>query len=211
MLWDSIFVLFNQNDYKNKKKDILYLLNSRVSNQNANDLIKFYDFSKKKKCKTCQNFEPYIILKNCGEGLYLLKKFIEKYDPWITAYVQSNIYDLTTGNSNNYDNIFLLITKTPSYRDLYDKVDKNKEVLINCDIRIKNNCLKSNNFNPWLILKRNSQGLKLAKTLINYSKPFFFISKQKQIYLHNIPEEILKVKTWTKKNQSAYGNLKIEI
>ncbi len=206
-MWDSIFVLIHHFNKPYKKKDIFYLINSRLRNNRKNDVILFYDINIIDKCNNCKEFQPWIILKNSGEGLFLLKKFIEKCEPWITSTIQKNLYDLQFNRQEKFESIFVLITKINSREKLYELLNPYKDIIKTSDIRIKNQCLKCNNLTPWLIIENNSNGFELIKELNENFEPFIVLKKQKSIYNHNIPKEIKELDKWNPK----YGNRKIEI
>lgn len=210
-MWDSIFILINHINKPYKKKDLRYLINSRLKNPKKRNLIISQDIKVADKCSTCKEFQPWIILKNCGEGIFLLKKFIEKYEPWVTMAIQENIYNLSDDIYENFDSIFALINKLNSRKKLYELIKRNSEIIINSDIRIKNECFECNNIYPWIIIKNEKKGIELARQLNSIFAPFITLKKQKIIYKHNIPKEIGGFKTWTKNMELRYGKLIIEI
>lgn len=206
-MWDSIFVLIHHFDKPYKKKDVFYLLDSRLKNNQKKDLILFHDINIIDKCNNCKEFQTWIILKNSGEGLFLLKKFIEKCEPWITTTIQENLYDLRFNRQKKFDSIFVLITKINSREKLYELLNPYKDVIKTSDIRIKNQCFKCENLYPWLIIEYNPEGYELINKLKENFEPFIVLKKQKSIYNHNIPKEIKELDKWNQK----YGNRKIEI
>ena len=209
-MWDSIFVLIHHFDKPFKKKDIHYLINSRLNNP-QNSIIISHDINLNDKCNDCKGFQPWIMLKHTGEGLFLLKKFIEKCEPWITAYLQENLFDFNFRSHEKFDGIFSLITKINSRKKLYDLIEEYKDNIINSDIRIKNRCFDCEFISPWLIVKNDKTGLELVRHLtINY-QPFIILKKQKIIYDHNIPKVIRGLNKWTWKEQMRYGNTMIKI
>lgn len=206
-MWDSIFVLIHHFDKPYKKKDVFYLINSRLKSKRKNNIILFHDIKVKNKCNDCKEFQPWIILKNTGEGLFLLKKFIEKCEPWITTTIQENLYDLEFNPHEKFESIFVLITKINSREKLYDLINQYQDIIKSSDIRIKNQCFNCENLNPWLIIENNPKGYELINQLNENFKPFIILKKQKSIYKHNIPEEIKGLNKWNQK----YGNRKILI
>ena len=207
VMWDSIFVLIHHFHRPYKKKDVLYLIDSRLKDSRKKDLILFHDINIIDKCNACKEYQPWIILKNTGEGLFLLKKFIEKCEPWITTAIQENIYELKYSQEENFESIFVLITKINSREKLYELLNPYKDVIKTSDIRIKNQCLDCKNLTPWLIIENKPKGFELAKVLNENFKPFIVLKKQNNIYNHNIPNEIKDLEKWNPK----YGNRKIEI
>ena len=206
-MWDSIFALIHRFDKPYKKKDVFYLINSRLKNSNKKDLILFHDIKIIDKCDDCKEFQPWIILKNSGEGLFLLKKFIEKCEPWITTTIQENLYDIQFNRQKKFESIFVLITKNNSREKLYELINPYKDVIKTSDIRLKNQCFKCNNLTLWLMIENNINGFELVKELNENFGPFIVLKKQISIYKHNIPKEIKELDKWNPK----YGNRKIEI
>ena len=178
---DSIFALIHHFDKPYKKKDIFYLLDSRLRNIQKKDLILFHDINIIDKCNDCREFQPWIMLKNSGEGIFLLKKFIEKCEPWITTTIQENLYELQFNRQKKFDSIFVLITKIISREKLYELLNPYKDVIKTSDIRIKNQCLKCNNLTPWLIIENNINGFELINELKENFEPFIVLKKQKSI------------------------------
>ena len=72
---------------KNKLKDLAYLINQHK------DAVEDYDtnFGEKQR-KEKIDFTPWVILENDGNGLYLAKKIIEKFEPWVTMYIMNIVY-----------------------------------------------------------------------------------------------------------------------
>lgn len=213
-MWDSIFVLIHHFDKPFKKKDVHYLINSRLNNpqKRKNAIIISHDIKLNDKCNDCKGFQPWIMLKNTGEGLFLLKKFIEKCEPWITAYLQENLYDFNFRSHEKFDGIFSLITKINSRKKLYDLIEEYKDNIINLDIRLKNQCSKCEALLlPWIIIKNKINGVELAKELHEKFRPYIILKKQKTIYKHNIPKNIKDLEKWTWKEEKRFGKLKIEI
>ncbi|MGQ4876041.1 MAG: hypothetical protein ACP6IY_18400 [Promethearchaeia archaeon] len=210
-MWDSIFILIHHFSKPYKKKDLHYLLNSRLNNLKKRDLIIFHDINIKNKCNQCSDFQPWVLLKNCGEGIFLLKKFVEKFKPWITITLQTNLYDFNYKKDDKIDNIFALITKIKSRNKLYELINENSKFIINQDIRLKNNCKKCEDIYPWLIIEHSKKGLEFAQQIYENSKPFIILKKQRIIYEHNIPKVIQVKDKWTKKEELIYGRMRIEI
>ena len=209
-MWDSIFVLINHFDKPYKKKDIHYLINSRINNGRKESVILYHDINILDKCNQCRAFQPWIMLKNSGEGLFLLKKFIEKCEPWITVYLQKNYYE----DVNLHDdlNFFVLIrNKIDSRRKFYNLINNYQDIILNSDIRIKNQCYECKFLSPWIFIKNNRKGIELIKILNDKFKPFIILKKQKLIYKHNIPKKIIELEKWSWKKEMRFGNLKIEI
>jgi len=85
---DSIFVMINHIEDPNKKKDLFYLMRqhkevvivSDIYLKNKNGLIKKMDFV------------PWLMIKNTGRGIYLVKKILEKFEPWVTIKIQQTIH-----------------------------------------------------------------------------------------------------------------------
>jgi len=210
-MWDSIFVLIHHFDKPYKKKDVHYLLSSRLKNPRKKNVIIAHDINIHNKCGDCKTFQPWILLKNSGEGIFLLKKFVEKCEPWITTTIQENLYDFSATQKENYDNIFSLITKINSSNDLYSLIEKYKDVIINSDIRLKNQCPQCKNITPWLLIKKERKGLAFAGKLQDKFAPYLHLKKQKIIYKHNIPKIINQMETWSWKEEVKYGKMKIEL
>lgn len=208
-MWDSIFVLIHHMTEPYKKKDLHYLIDSRLQNDKKNSVILTHDIKVSNKCPDCKKFKPWIILKNCGEGLFLLNKIMGKFEPWITIALQQNFYELDYRNKSNFEFIFLLINKINSRSKLYGLISKNSESIIDSDIRIKNQCLNCHDFYPWIIIKNSKKGFELAQQLYDNSKPFITLKKHKIIYKHNIPEVFKRWDKWTWKEEMRYGKLKI--
>ncbi|GAG33338.1 unnamed protein product, partial [marine sediment metagenome] len=194
-----------------KKKDIQYLLSSRLKNPRKKNVIIAHDINIQNKCDDCKTFQPWILLKNSGEGIFLLKKFVEKCEPWITTTIQENLYDFNITQKENYDNIFSLITKINSSKDLYSLIEKYKDVIINSDIRLKNQCLRCKNITPWLLIKKEPKGVALAGKLQEKFAPYIHLKKQKIIYKHNIPKIINNMVTWSWNEEVKYGKMKIKL
>ena len=205
-MWDSLFAIVHHFNKPYKKKDIFYLIDSRLNQYNSN-VILFHDININNKCNKCKEFQPWIVLKNSGEGLFLLKKFIEKCEPWITTTLQKNLYDFKYNPHDEIDSIFVLITKINSRKKLYDIINPYIDLIQASDIRIKNQCYDCEKLTPWLIIKNNPDGFSLINELNEKFKPYIIIKKQRNIYKHNIPEEIKELKKW----KPIFGNLRIEI
>lgn len=206
-MWDSIFVLIHHFHKPYKKKDIVYLLDSRLNNPRKKNMILFHDINVIDKCSACKEYQPWIILKNTGEGLFLLKKFIEKCEPWITTTLQKNLYDFNYNPLDEIDSIFVLITKINSRKKLYEIINPYIDQIQASDIRIKNQCYDCEKLTPWLIIENSPDGFSLIKELNEKFKPYILIKKQRNIYKHNIPKEVDKLKKW----KPIFGNLRIEI
>ncbi len=210
-MWNSIFILINYFDKPYKKKDLRYLLSSRLINPQKKGLIEFHDIRIDDKCPACKGFQPWIILKNCGEGLFLLNKIVQKYEPWITLAIQEKVYDLNQNYDFNFDSIFLLINRINSRKKIYDITKKNSDLIINADVRIKNECFNCQELYPWIMIKNEERGIIFARELIENSTPFITLKKQRIIYKHHIPKVLEDLKRWTLKEEIEFGNLKIEI
>ena len=210
-MWDSFFVLIHHFNKPYKKKDILYLINSRLNNPKKKSLIISADLNIQSKCSDCKEFQSWILLKNSGEGLFLLKKLVEKCQPWITITIQENLYKQDYTKSTNFESIFSLITKINSREKLFDLIEEYKDVIINSDIRLKNQCVKCKDFFPWIVIKNEQKGQELAKLLLKNYEPYCILKKQKTLYKHNIPERIKGLEKWNWKMEAKFGNLKIEI
>jgi len=145
-MWDSIFVLIHHFNKPYKKKDVFYLINSRLNDPKKSSLIISSDLNIQSKCSDCKEFQPWVLLKNSGEGLFLLKKLVEKCEPWITITIQENLYEQDYTKSANFESIFSLITKINFREKLYDLIESYKDVIINSDIRLKNHCINCKDF-----------------------------------------------------------------
>ena len=215
-MWDSIFCLIHHLDKPFKKKDIHYLINYRLQNKIKNPLIIAHDINVNNKCSNCSKFQPWVLLKNTGEGCFLLKKLIEKTTPWNSCFIQENLYDLDIKEQST-DTIFVLITNIKSEQSinplerLYDLFQNFEKSIINSDIRIKNRCFDCEILSPWLIIKNDTTGLEFVRHLTKNYQPFIILKKQKTIYDHNIPKEIRGLNKWTWKEQMRYGNIRIKI
>ena len=38
------------------------------------------------------DFIPWLMIKNTGRGIFLVKKIIEKFDPWVTLKIQDTLH-----------------------------------------------------------------------------------------------------------------------
>ena len=85
---DSIFVLINHVDDPNKKKDLFYLVEQHEGVVLASDI---YTKTKVDKVDKME-FVPWLMIKNTGEGIYLVKKIIEKFEPWVTLKLQTTLH-----------------------------------------------------------------------------------------------------------------------
>ena len=207
LMWDSIFILIHHFHEPFKKKDIFYLVESRLNDTSKKNLILFHDLNIKSKCNECKEFQPWIMVENSGEALFLVKKFIEKCEPWITTIIQENVYNLDLTPLEKIDSIFVLITKINSRKKLYEIINQYKDLIQVSDIRIKNQCYDCEKFSPWLIIENSPDGISLINELNEKFKPYIIIKKQRNIYKHNIPKEIRELKKW----KPSFGNLRIEI
>ena len=215
-MWDSIFCLIHHIDRPYKKKDIHYLINYRLNEKNKNSIVIAHNINIADKCNNCKKFQPWVLLKNNGEGCFLLKKIIEKTTPWNSCYIQENIYDLNDIDGNN-DDIFALITNIKTNQNinplerLYNLTNSFQKNIINADIRIKNQCFNCQNLSPWFIIKHDKTGIEFARHLTKNYQPFIILKRQKTIYEHNIPNIIRSLEKWTSKEQMRYGNMMIQI
>lgn len=85
---DSIFVLINHIDDPTKKKALFYLVNQHRNVILASDIYTKNKIDKINKME----FVPWLMIKNNGEGIFLVKKIIEKFEPWVTIKLQHTIY-----------------------------------------------------------------------------------------------------------------------
>jgi len=86
-MYSSILLQIKYVKDKNKLKDLAYLLNKHK------DVVEDSDtnyIEKNKEHKS--NFNPWVIVKNEGKGLYLAKKIYEKFEPWVTMYAINLIH-----------------------------------------------------------------------------------------------------------------------
>jgi len=90
----SILLQIRYVEDKNKLKDLAYLLKEHKDVVEDSD-THFIDKSKIHK----SNFTPWVIVKNEGKGLYLAKKIIEKFEPWVT------MYEIKLAHKNNIPKI----------------------------------------------------------------------------------------------------------
>ena len=215
-MWDSIFCLIHHLDKPYKKKDIHYLINYRLSNKKKNSIIIAHDININDKCNDCKEFQPWVLLKNSGEGCFLLKKIVEKTTPWNSCFIQENIYDLDKIEPTN-DGIFVLITNIKSNQNinplerLYGLSKDFQNSIIDADIRIKNQCFNCEFISPWFIIKNDNTGIEFARHLTKNYQPFIILKRQKTIYEHNIPKIIRGLEKWTLKEQMRYGNMMIQL
>jgi hypothetical protein len=209
-MWDSVFVLINHIDRPYKKKDLWYLLNSRLKKPEKENIIISHNIKINNKCLNCKDFRPWILLKNQGEGLFLLKKFIEKFEPWISIGLNENIYEFKKDNAD-FDFIFALINIINSRKELYDLIRINSDIIIDSDLRLKNECYDCENLFPWILIKKNQKGLEFASIIKKSFSPYIILCKQKTIYKHNIPKFLWRFNRWTKKEEMRYGEVQIEI
>jgi hypothetical protein len=208
-MWDSILILIHHFNKPYKKKDLHYLINSRLNNDEKQNLIIAYDINIVKKCSDCKDFNPWIILKNCGESLFIIGKILKKYSPWVTMGIQENIHDFRGADNFNY--IFILINKVNDKIKLYELINNFHKVIVDSDIMIKNRCLKCDQLYSWILIKNNKKGIELAKKINDYFKPFIQIKRHKTINKYNIPDNIMEVYQWNQKEERKYGKLKIVI
>lgn len=74
---------------KNKKKlkDLRYLVHQHQ------DIIEDLDISFFEKANAIKiEFTPWLIVKNEGKGLYLAKKILSKFEPWVSLYALDIVY-----------------------------------------------------------------------------------------------------------------------
>ena len=90
---------------------------------------------------------------------------------------EENLYELEYVDEENFESIFVLITKLNSRKKLYELISLYKEVIKNSDIRIKNHCFDCSDLTPWFIIQNNPKGIELVN-LANSFKQYFlrFIS-----------------------------------
>ena len=102
---------------KDKLKDLHYLLDQH------SEIVEDYDTSFIEKDKDERKiFSPWIIIKNNGQGLFLAKKIIEKFEPWVTMFA------LTAAHKNDIPKEIL---------ELYKWTKKNQENLSNMKLMLK--------------------------------------------------------------------------
>lgn len=87
IMYTSILLQLKFIKDKSKLKDLYYLLNKHKIAVEDCDI----NFSEKR-IKEKIDFTPWVILKNNGNGLYLAKKIIEKFEPWVTMYGMNIAY-----------------------------------------------------------------------------------------------------------------------
>lgn len=85
---DSIFILINHIEKPSKKKDLFYLLDQHKEVVLASDI---YSKTKKEGINNME-FIPWVMIKNTGRGIFLTKKIIEKFEPWVTIKLQDTIH-----------------------------------------------------------------------------------------------------------------------
>jgi len=209
-IYDSIFCIVNDIIKPYKKKNLNYLLNQHK------EVVLFRDIKVSNKCSFCKDFKPWFIVKNEPRGLFLVKKIVEFFKPWITIYLQKTIYQFKE-KKTDYDSLFILITKISKERQekIYEFYKNYKRIFINQDIRIKNRCRKSDynceKSSLWAILKGDLSVYEKIEELNDVLKPWVIIKQQKVIHLHNIPQDILELYKWDKKLERTLGNLKVMI
>ncbi|MHA1782218.1 MAG: hypothetical protein ACTSUL_02210 [Promethearchaeota archaeon] len=68
-------------------KDLRYLINQ------YHDIIEDLDVSFFEKNDSDKiDFTPWLIVKNEGKGLYLAKKILSKFEPWVSLYALDIVY-----------------------------------------------------------------------------------------------------------------------
>jgi len=85
--FDSIFILITHIEKPYKKKDLYYLVDYHP------DAILFKHLFIKEKNEALEDFKPWLIVKNNGEGIFILKKILEKFSPWVIVKLQKTIYE----------------------------------------------------------------------------------------------------------------------
>jgi hypothetical protein len=208
MMWDSIFILINFFEKTHKKKDLHYLLNSRLRNEKKK-LILNYDINQGEKCKNCADFRPWIILQNSGEGLFLVKKFYEKYQPWVTLGILSNVYEKTTNPEKLNYRIFIQINKIRKIKQFYEIINQYREQIIDSDIRLTNNCYSCKNIYPWMLMNNSKKTFDLIHKIKPLTEPFITIKYFEPIFIHQIPEEIMNIKSWTVNSEKNLDSISI--
>ena len=72
---------------KNKLKDLRYLIDQHK------DVIEDLDISFKVKDREEHiSYTTWLIIKNDGRGLYLVKKILTKFEPWVSLYAMDIIH-----------------------------------------------------------------------------------------------------------------------
>ncbi len=85
---DSLFIIINYIENPNKMKDLKYLVKQHKEVVIASEL----SLRDRGHLKDASAFQPWLIIKNNGEGIFLVKKIIEKFQPWVSMKLQEPIY-----------------------------------------------------------------------------------------------------------------------
>ncbi len=85
---DSLFIIISHIENPNKMKDLWYLVKEHKEVVLASDL----SLRGKGQVENAMAFQPWLMIKNNGEGIFLVKKIIEKFEPWVTMKLQDTIY-----------------------------------------------------------------------------------------------------------------------
>jgi len=97
-------------------------------------------------------------------------------------------------------------------KDLHYLVNEHKEIVEDYDISFLNKEKDERTmFSPWIIVKNNGEGLFLAKKIIEKFEPWVSMFTLTNVQKKDIPEEILRLYRWTKKNQENLANMKIDL
>jgi hypothetical protein len=206
-MWDTIFFIINHFSEPYKKKDLSYLINSRLKDDLKKNLILSHDIVVNGKCSDCKDFRPWVLVNNNGEGIFLLKKIIEKFSPWVSFGIQKTLYDLKYSNEEEHDGILIFFHDFLKKDEFYNLLNKNEELIIDSEIRITNYCQKCHDVYPWILIKSNKEGFHLAKKIKAIFDPYITIKLHKYMFDYHLPNEIKELYKWNHQMKRKYGKL----
>ena len=195
-MWDSIFFVITHISEPYKKKDLYYLLNSRLKQSPDDSIVLLHDINTKDKCKDCKDFRPWAIIKNVPEGIFLLKKVIDKFYPWIKFGVQENIFEIDKIDCD----IFVYFNQFEKREEIYQLLQDYQSEIVDQEIRIENQCKKCQEIYPWVIIRNSRKGIDLVKQLKTICFPMITVNKFKHLYKHDIPNPYFELEKWSKKS-----------
>ncbi|MHA1756120.1 MAG: hypothetical protein ACTSVV_05065 [Promethearchaeota archaeon] len=155
------------------------------------------------KCSNCKSFRPWLIIKNVPEGFFLLKKIIEKFEPWVYFGRLKNLYDLEEINIDSFDYFFILILNSKN-NPVFKLIQEKKELITDCNIQLKTHCNECEDFIHWILYKKDPRTVDLIRKFMQINNYYVNIKKFKVLYKHNIPEEYFSISKWTKNIEKKF-------
>lgn len=197
-MWDTIFAVINFIEKPYKKKDLHYLVNSRLNREPEEQIIIAHDIKVADKCSGCKNFRPWLYMKNTPESIFLLKKIVEKYEPWVTFGIQESFYPNQSNSDAVFDSYFILVYHAleDQIADFYKLLKHEAGIIHDVDIRVKNQCMEIQDSPFWIQLKKSQCKIEMLEQIKNIFSPYLDVKKHIMLEKTKIPEEYWDLKMW---------------